>query len=149
MKKIATVCISLFFSLNCFAAHHEDAINLEQFSKLQGCDLDATQISSQKLNDNLYVLFGVGGNIAVSIGNDGVLIVDDQFPAMMPKIKQIFPLTTLYIFVKDINNTQQNIIRQTLINNVYGSILLLEKHHADYYWGCRYGAAAYGVASLG
>ena len=88
MKKIATVFISLFFSLNCFAAHHEDAINLEQFSKLQGWDLDATQISSQKLNDNLYVLFGVGGNIAVSIGNDGVLIVDDQFPAMMPKIKQ-------------------------------------------------------------
>ena len=57
MKKIATVFISLFFSLNCFAAHHEDTINLEQFSKLQGWDLDAAQISSQKLNDNLYVLF--------------------------------------------------------------------------------------------
>jgi glyoxylase-like metal-dependent hydrolase (beta-lactamase superfamily II) len=33
------------------------------------------------------VLFGVGGNIIVSIGDNGVLIVDDQFPQMVPKYK--------------------------------------------------------------
>jgi glyoxylase-like metal-dependent hydrolase (beta-lactamase superfamily II) len=33
------------------------------------------------------VLFGVGGNILVSIGTNGVLIVDDQFPQMVPKYK--------------------------------------------------------------
>jgi glyoxylase-like metal-dependent hydrolase (beta-lactamase superfamily II) len=33
------------------------------------------------------VLFGVGGNILVSIGANGVLIVDDQFPQMVPKYK--------------------------------------------------------------
>lgn len=37
--------------------------------------------------DGLYVLFGVGGNIGVSIGSDGVLIVDDQFPQVMEKIE--------------------------------------------------------------
>ena len=31
--------------------------------------------------------FGVGGNIAVSIGDDGVLIVDDQFPQVMDKVQ--------------------------------------------------------------
>ena len=33
------------------------------------------------------MLFGVGGNIALSIGANGVLIVDDQFPPMVPKYK--------------------------------------------------------------
>ena len=37
--------------------------------------------------DNFHVLFGVGGNILVSIGANGVLIVDDQFPQMVPKYK--------------------------------------------------------------
>jgi glyoxylase-like metal-dependent hydrolase (beta-lactamase superfamily II) len=32
------------------------------------------------------VLFGVGGNVLVSIGDDGVLLVDDQFPEMTPGI---------------------------------------------------------------
>ena len=35
---------------------------------------------------SFYVLFGIGGNIGVSVGANGTLIVDDQFPQMMPKI---------------------------------------------------------------
>lgn len=45
-------------------------------------------ITTEKVTDNLHVLFGTGGNIAVSTGDDGVLIVDDQFPQMMKKIKR-------------------------------------------------------------
>ena len=41
----------------------------------------------KKISDSFYVLFGVGGNIALSIGDDGVLLVDDQFPQVMPQIK--------------------------------------------------------------
>ena len=52
-----------------------------------GWDLETAKITTQKLDDGLAVLFGVGGNIGVSIGDDGVFIVDDQFPALMPKIK--------------------------------------------------------------
>ena len=33
------------------------------------------------------MLFGPGGNVAASIGGDGVLIVDDQFPQVIPKIE--------------------------------------------------------------
>ena len=37
------------------------------------------EIRVEEIDDGLYVLFGVGGNIAASIGEQGVLIVDTQF----------------------------------------------------------------------
>jgi cyclase len=49
--------------------------------------LRTTPITTQKLADNFYVLFGVGGNIIASIGENGVLIVDGQYPQMVPKYK--------------------------------------------------------------
>lgn len=47
--------------------------------------LAAAQIRTEKVGDDLYVLFGLGGNIAVSIGSDGVLAVDTQFPDLVPR----------------------------------------------------------------
>jgi cyclase len=49
--------------------------------------LRTTPITTQKLAEDFHVLFGVGGNILVSIGANGVLIVDDQFAPMVPKYK--------------------------------------------------------------
>jgi glyoxylase-like metal-dependent hydrolase (beta-lactamase superfamily II) len=49
--------------------------------------LRTTPITTQKLADDFHVLFGVGGNILVSTGASGVLIVDAQFPQMVPKYK--------------------------------------------------------------
>jgi hypothetical protein len=49
--------------------------------------LRTTPITTQELAPDLHVLFGVGGNILVSVGANGVLIVDDQFPQMVPKYK--------------------------------------------------------------
>jgi len=49
--------------------------------------LRTTPITTQQLAEGFHVLFGVGGNILVSIGANGVLIVDDQFPQMVPKYK--------------------------------------------------------------
>jgi glyoxylase-like metal-dependent hydrolase (beta-lactamase superfamily II) len=49
--------------------------------------LRTTPITTETLAENFHVLFGVGGNILVSIGSNGVLIVDDQFPQMVPKYK--------------------------------------------------------------
>ena len=49
--------------------------------------LRTTPITTQQLGENFHVLFGVGGNVLVSIGANGVLIVDDQFPQMVPKYK--------------------------------------------------------------
>ena len=46
-----------------------------------------TEIRTEKVADGLFVLFGVGGNIAASIGPQGVLIVDTQFTEIVPKYK--------------------------------------------------------------
>jgi cyclase len=45
------------------------------------------EIRTEKVADGLYVLFGYGGNIAVQLGEQGVMIVDTQFPELIPKIR--------------------------------------------------------------
>jgi len=50
--------------------------------------LRTTPIRAERLGDGLHALFGVGGAIIVSIGEQGVLVVDDQFPEMAPKYKE-------------------------------------------------------------
>lgn len=45
-------------------------------------------IKTTKLTDSIYMLEGSGGNIAVSVGLDGVFIVDDQFAPLTEKIKE-------------------------------------------------------------
>jgi len=49
--------------------------------------LDTVQIRPVELTDQLYVLVGAGGNIGLSIGEDGPFIVDDQFAPLTPKIQ--------------------------------------------------------------
>lgn len=57
----------------------------EVFVKL-GVDPDKP-VQVQEIDKGFYVLFGVGGNVLVSSGADGVLIIDDQFPHMIPRLK--------------------------------------------------------------
>ncbi len=48
----------------------------------------AVEIKTQQLTDKIYMLIGAGGNIGVSKGSDGLLMIDDQFAPLAPKIKQ-------------------------------------------------------------
>jgi cyclase len=50
-------------------------------------DFSKVQIQTAKVAGNVYMLTGAGGNIGVSVGKDGVLIVDDQFKELSQKIK--------------------------------------------------------------
>jgi glyoxylase-like metal-dependent hydrolase (beta-lactamase superfamily II) len=50
-------------------------------------DFNKAQIKVHKVAGNVYMLEGLGGNIGVSAGPDGILIVDDQFAPLAPKIK--------------------------------------------------------------
>lgn len=50
-------------------------------------DFSKVEIQAQKVNGNVYMLTGAGGNIGVSAGPDGVLIVDDQFAPLAEKIR--------------------------------------------------------------
>ncbi len=69
------------------SAQSQDPISGTAFFEGQGLDFGTIQITTETVAPGLYVLFGAGGNIAASIGDQGVLIVDDQFPAMVPKIE--------------------------------------------------------------
>src|SRR6185436_10272181 len=48
---------------------------------------DAIQVTAQPIKPGVAVLFGNGGNIGVSYGEDGTLIVDDQFLPLTAKIQ--------------------------------------------------------------
>ena len=50
-------------------------------------DWNAIQVTAQPIRPGVAVLFGNGGNIGVSYGSDGTLIVDDQFAPLVPKIQ--------------------------------------------------------------
>jgi len=62
-------------------------VGLDEIAVAFEWDFEATEITSERISDQLYVLFGAGGNIAVSVGAQGVLVVDDQFPALADKIR--------------------------------------------------------------
>lgn len=47
----------------------------------------AVEIKAQPLGDGIAVLFGAGGNIGVSYGPDGTVLIDDQFAPLTPKIQ--------------------------------------------------------------
>lgn len=47
---------------------------------------DTVQIRSSEVRNGIYMFMGAGGNLAVSTGDDGVLIVDDQYADMTAKI---------------------------------------------------------------
>ncbi|MBK8250241.1 MAG: MBL fold metallo-hydrolase [Gemmatimonadetes bacterium] len=47
---------------------------------------DTVQVRPVELSKGLHVLFGAGGNIGVSVGEDAVFIIDDQFAPLTPKI---------------------------------------------------------------
>lgn len=49
-------------------------------------DFDRVQIKTIPVTENIFMLQGSGGNIGVSIGDDGTFIVDDQFAPLTEKI---------------------------------------------------------------
>ena len=73
--------------LLCLAAQAEDTVTTTEIFKRFGLDVENTEIKTEEVAPGLHVLFGAGGNILVSTGDQGVLIVDDQVPAMVPKIR--------------------------------------------------------------
>jgi glyoxylase-like metal-dependent hydrolase (beta-lactamase superfamily II) len=54
-------------------------------------DWSKIEIKAEKVAGSVYMLYGVGGfaggNIGVSVGADGIALVDDQFEPLVPKIE--------------------------------------------------------------
>ncbi|HXU73669.1 MAG TPA: MBL fold metallo-hydrolase [Polyangia bacterium] len=60
------------------------------------------KLETHKLTDSLYLITGPGGNIVLSVGANGVFLVDDQIAPMTPALKQavaaITPKPVRFIF---------------------------------------------------
>lgn len=65
-----------------------EVLSMPELVKAFNWDADKVDVTTEVLSEGFYVLFGLGGNIAVSSGDDGVLIVDDQMPDMWTKLKK-------------------------------------------------------------
>src|SRR5688572_15454358 len=50
-------------------------------------DFSTVEVKATKVAGLVYMLTGAGGNIGVSIGEDGIVIVDDQYAPLAPKIE--------------------------------------------------------------
>lgn len=50
-------------------------------------DLSKVEIKAEKLTDNLHVLFGAGGNMALLTGADGAVLIDDQLAPISNKVR--------------------------------------------------------------
>ncbi len=50
-------------------------------------DFSKVEIKVTKVAGSVYMLEGAGGNIAASVGEDGIVIVDDQFAPLADKIR--------------------------------------------------------------
>ena len=50
-------------------------------------DLSSVEVTAEHVAGSVHMLTGAGGNIGVSAGEDGILIVDDQFAPLADKIR--------------------------------------------------------------
>ena len=57
------------------------------FALAQDQDFSKVQIKVSKVAGNVYMLQGAGGNIGASVGDDGIVIVDDQYAPLADKIQ--------------------------------------------------------------
>ncbi len=55
----------------------------------QAPDVSQTPINLVRITESIAMLIGAGGNIGVSIGEDGIFLVDDQYAPMTPKIRAV------------------------------------------------------------
>lgn len=53
---------------------------------VRGQGMDDVEIETIEVADGVYMLMGRGGNIGVSVGDDGVFLIDDQFAPLTEEI---------------------------------------------------------------
>jgi glyoxylase-like metal-dependent hydrolase (beta-lactamase superfamily II) len=63
------------------------ALSLAAEARAEDVDFEQVRIETIPLADGLHMLVGQGGNIVVSTGADGPVLVDDQFAPLAPKIE--------------------------------------------------------------
>jgi len=74
MRKLSVLLTLLFFAVL-------------QVKAQQQPDYSKVEIKVQKVSGTVYMLQGMGGNIGASVGEDGIVIVDDEFLPLADKIE--------------------------------------------------------------
>ena len=49
-------------------------------------DLSQVELKSRKVADGIYMVSGAGGNVGVSAGDDGVVLIDDEYAPLIDKL---------------------------------------------------------------
>lgn len=86
MRRTASILFALSLCAAQAGAHGHGGVG-HGHADPQQPDFAKTEIKTEKAAGSVYVLYGVGGNIGVSVGPDGVLIVDDQFAPLAEKVR--------------------------------------------------------------
>jgi cyclase len=73
MRQLGILASSILLTLTLAAAQDED--------------LSKVQITVKKVSGSVYMLQGAGGNIGASVGEDGIVVVDDQYAPLAEKIQ--------------------------------------------------------------
>ncbi len=88
MRKISIFVAALFSVAGLFPAHAHDSKKHNEIAQSQS----TPTIGVTKLNETLTMLSGVGGftggNVVVSQGQDGMLIIDDKLTSMTDLLKE-------------------------------------------------------------
>ena len=50
-------------------------------------DFDQVEMKTTKLAEGVYMMMGAGGNLGVSAGEDGVVLIDDEYAPLTQKVK--------------------------------------------------------------
>ena len=56
------------------------------FTNALAQDFSQVQIQTVHISNGVYMLIGAGGNIGVSVGDDGIFMIDDQYAPLSEKI---------------------------------------------------------------
>ncbi len=83
LKKIIAASFLLSLISNVAFAHnkHENENGTQDIT-----------VKTQKITDRVYMLQGRGGNVGASVGADGILIVDDDYAQVSPKLAEALKL---------------------------------------------------------
>lgn len=73
----ASFILSLFSSATFAHRKHENENQTQEVT-----------VKTQKITDRVYMLQGRGGNVGASVGADGILIVDDDYAQVSPKLAE-------------------------------------------------------------
>jgi cyclase len=81
LKSLSLLTLLVF----CLSSQAQEFTDIDTMMTARGVNFDDIIITTQEVAPGMHVLFGSGGNILASIGEQGTLLVDSQFAQLYEK----------------------------------------------------------------